>query len=165
MALTKGVDSYATVAEADKRIALNPFDTTWTVQNTTGKENAMKLATSRLDLYAEWYGWRTTEGQPLSWPREGVELRGGRGEYIDEEVTPVEIGWAAIELARQMVIKDRIKDETLRDLDIRATSSGARFGGGARRKPIPDEVAAIIERSGYGYVRHPDEVRAISVSR
>ena len=164
MALTKGVDSYATVAEADKRIALNPFDTTWTVQNTTGKENAMKLATSRLDLYAEWYGWRTTEGQPLSWPREGVELRGGRGEYIDEEVTPVEIGWAAIELARQMVAEDRISDEVLQTLDIRRAGDTG-FGGGARRKPIPDEVAAILERSGYGHVPDQDEVRALRVSR
>ena len=164
MALTKGVDSYATVAEADKRIALNPFDTTWTVQNTTAKENAMKLATSRLDLYAEWYGWRTTEGQPLSWPREGVELRGGRGEYIDEDVTPVEIGWAAIELARQMVAEDRISDEVLQTLDLLGAGD-TKFGGGARRKPIPDEVAAILERSGYGHIPDPDEVRALRVSR
>ena len=164
MALTKGRDSYATVAEADTRISYNTRDTVWAGLDRVAKENWLKLATLRVELYAEWPGWVSESGQERDWPREGVLLRRGRGEYLSRDVTPPEIGWATIELARQMAAEDRISDDVVETLDIRKAGDTG-FGGGAVRKPLPDEVKAIIEGSGYGWVPSPGEVKIGRVIR
>ena len=152
MAITKGVDSYATLAEADVRVALNPRHVAaWSALSDADQEAYLKLATQILDDHFIWDGYVVQENQDREWPRDGVVNR--RGYLIPRTTTPEEIGWAAIETARQMAEKDRTKDDAIETIGL-ASASGASFTGDGGHKVIPDSAWYLIPDSFWIEVRH-----------
>ena len=161
MALTKGTDSYATVAEADDYVALTALASTWDALADAAKEIYLKRATQQLDDQVEWPGIIAVRGQSLDWPREAVSERRGRGELLDRTVTPPEIERACSEQAAALAAEDREADD-LSDFVMRDGSTVLTPGG---RKVLSDAVRDILHGSGYGYVQRSNEVRILDAAR
>jgi len=70
MALSKGVNSYATVAEADAYFADRLDASAWVAADATTKAKALVTASSKLDMLS-WAGSAYDELQSLAFPRSG----------------------------------------------------------------------------------------------
>jgi len=99
-------ESYASVAEADTRLANYGF-TAWAALTVAAKETALRLATDFMvnSFRTRWKGYRVNTTQALDWPRYYVEredaLSGGYGlaPYYDSASVPAEVKNACIDLA------------------------------------------------------------------
>jgi hypothetical protein len=99
-------ESYASVAEADTRLANYGFSA-WASLATAAKETALRLATDFMvnSYRTRWKGYRVNSVQALDWPRYEVEvvdaLASGYGgaSYYASNTVPVEIKQACIDLA------------------------------------------------------------------
>lgn len=95
-------ESYASVAEADTRLAAYGF-TAWAALAQAAKETALRLATDfMLNAYrTRWKGYRVNEVQALDWPRYYVERVDAIGSvsYYPSNSIPNEIKAACIDLA------------------------------------------------------------------
>ena len=93
-------NSYASVAQGDAYFAAIGA-TYWTATATTEaqKQQALRIATAWLDdkYRGQWKGTAGDEDQSLAWPRYGVYNE--EGFYIDEDVVPVLLVQATLELA------------------------------------------------------------------
>jgi hypothetical protein len=93
-------NSYASVAQGDSYFAAIGA-TYWTATATTQaqKEQALRIATAWLDdkYRGQWKGTAGDEDQSLAWPRYGVY--NAEGYYIDEDVVPVLLVQATLEMA------------------------------------------------------------------
>jgi hypothetical protein len=99
-------ESYASVAEADTRLAAYGF-TAWAALATAAKETALRVATDYMvnSYRTRWKGYRVKTTQALDWPRNYVEIPDaltssyGGATYYDSTIVPAEVKAACIDLA------------------------------------------------------------------
>lgn len=112
MALSKGINSYSTVLEADTYFADRLDVAAWTSTDSLTKAQALITATSILDDMS-WTGSALVEDQALAFPR--------TGEYFDPKIgslmslgddVPARIIKASMELAHHLVNNDGLQDDT-----------------------------------------------------
>jgi hypothetical protein len=121
MALTKGVNSYVTVAEANTYLDNKLDVAAWTSAADLEKAQALCTATSMLDGL-NWIGVAVSDSQALSFPRSGnyFDPRIGLEVVLDEVAAPQRIIDATIEQAYHLLNNDGLNDDTgsVRDLSI-----------------------------------------------
>ncbi len=112
MALGKGVNSYATVAEADAHFEDRLDVAAWSEAAEAEKAKALVTATQYLDGL-EWIGTSVSDSQPLAFPRVGVyyDPKLGREVTLTSSV-PSRIVTATFELAYHFLNNDGLLDET-----------------------------------------------------
>jgi len=112
MALTKGVNSYVTVEEADTYFSDRLDSSYWTSATSTRKVQALIGATSYLDDL-KWIGVAISDSQSLSFPREGTYFDPRMGtEVILDTTVPVRVITATYELAYHFLVNNNILDDT-----------------------------------------------------
>lgn len=109
MALVKGTNSYATVAEADDYFADRIDIAAWNSTSLVRKGQALVSATSYLDGL-NWLGTAVSADQPLAFPRvvEVFDPRAGSVISLDGSTVPSRIEKATIELAFHLISNENI---------------------------------------------------------
>jgi hypothetical protein len=120
MALVKGTNSYATVAEADTYFENRIDVAAWTSATETQKAQALVTATQSLDDF-DWIGVAVSDSQTLAFPRIGVYFDPRLG--MDVEFTtavPSRVLNATYELAYHLLNNDGLLDDTgsVKDLSV-----------------------------------------------
>lgn len=112
MALSKGNNSYATVAEADSYFEDRLDVAAWTSASVAQKAQALTTATNYLDSL-DWIGSVVSSSQALAFPRTGsyFDPRLGMSVTLDETV-PTRIIKATFELAYHLLNNDGLLDDT-----------------------------------------------------
>lgn len=105
-----GADSFIAVADADTYLAALGL-TNWATLLTAEKEQALRRATQFMEqaFRCRWKGWRVSELQVLSWPREGVVVDNFT---VASNVVPTEVQQVCAELALKSVDGDLNPDIT-----------------------------------------------------
>lgn len=120
MALVKGTNSYADVAESDLYFADRLDVAAWTSADNASKAQALVTATNVLDnLY--WTGTAVSESQPLAFPRSAYYFDPRLGSHVTlQEETPKRITTAAMELAYHLLNNDGLLDDSgvVKDLQV-----------------------------------------------
>jgi hypothetical protein len=113
MALTKGVNSYVTLKEANSYFLDRIDVAAWTSANDTQKSQALVTATSMLDNLS-WIGVAVSDSQTLAFPRLGsyFDPRLGRTVELNSAVIPSRISTATYELAYHLLNNDGLLDDT-----------------------------------------------------
>ena len=149
MALVKGTDTFALVAEADARIAaFCPHDTTWAARLEAFKEGCLRAATRDVCDGFVWNGFRTKPHQDLDFPRDGL-LDRDQQRIMDRDIIPEELTWATIEQARLYASKDRQKDDAIETIGVASVAGTASFSGAGGRKVLGDKVWDLIPSHWY----------------
>ena len=86
-------DTYATVSQADDYLQAVFGNDTWVALTDDHKGQALVSATRLLDRQC-WLGSRSSDSQPLEWPRKDTGTEG-----VDEAIVPADIISGSIELA------------------------------------------------------------------
>lgn len=122
MALTKGLNSYATLVEADAYFSDRLDVAAWTDANVTLKEQALVTATNVLDELT-WTGVAVSDTQTLSFPRSGsyFDPRIGTQVTLDNTV-PQRIIRATYELAYHLLNNEGLLDDTGTVQDVQVSS-------------------------------------------
>lgn len=113
MALTKGVNSYATVAEADSYFENRLDVAAWTSASAEQKAQALITATMLLDEQS-WVGYAVSDSQDLAFPRIGsyFDPKQGTEVLFSDTVVPKRIITATYELAYHFLNNDGLLDDT-----------------------------------------------------
>ena len=113
MAVSKGINSYVTVAEADTYLADRLDVAAWISADVTQKGQALVTATALLDEMS-WSGTAISESQSLAFPRvcEYFDPKLGTLIYLDGTTVPNRIISAVIELAYHLLNNDGLLDNT-----------------------------------------------------
>ena len=113
MALAKGINSYATVSEADAYFEDRLDVAAWTSASDIDKAKALVTATALLDS-KRWTGTAVSDSQTLAFPREGYyfDPRVGAEVYLDPTDVPTRILTALYELSYHLLNNDGILDDT-----------------------------------------------------
>ena len=113
MALKKGTNSYATVAEADVHFEGRLDVAAWNAADDDAKEQSLITGTSTLE-YMDWTGVVVSETQNLAFPRIGTyfDPRLGMEVALSETEAPDRIILATYELAYHFLNNDGILDST-----------------------------------------------------
>jgi hypothetical protein len=119
MALVKGTNAYATVAEAGVYFADRLDIAAWVAASDGDKALALVTGTSILDDQP-WTGTAISESQPLAFPRSGsyFDPRLGTNVVLSEGVVPNRIVIANIEMAHHLLNNDGLLDDTGRVVDL-----------------------------------------------
>jgi len=124
MALVKGVNSYATVAEADSYFADRLDVAAWSEASELQKGQSLVTATSILDGL-NWIGFAVSDSQALAFPRVGsyFDPRLGMDVAMTSSV-PTRVITATYELAYHLLNNDGILDDSgsVVDLQVGAIS-------------------------------------------
>ena len=160
MALVKGTNAYADVAEADLYNGDHPFGGAWAAFTPEQKAARLILATRLLDENFEWHGVASRLEQPVSWPRLGLLTR--QLAVLPSETIPDLIRDATSELAR-VLEEDTTADNVIEDLKVRSVT-GAAFGD-VVRKVIPSAVVDLIPVEWYSAVRGHTEFDSMQLRR
>lgn len=155
MAINKGVDTYAIVAEADAWSVLHPYDGgDWANIEDEQKERLLRYATKFMDYRFSWGGTPTSTQQELAFPRKGLFLPNGSA--VDEDSIPDLLRDATCEFARKLAISDITNDQVIEDLKI-TRAGDISFGPNVKRKVVPAAVRDIIPDSWFS-------ILAVSIS-
>lgn len=147
MAITVGVDTYASIAEADTYFS-EQNKTHWTGSD-AAKEGALRQATVYLDSYYKWVGTVASSTQTLGWPR--VYAYDSEGRTITG--IPDRVKDATCELALQALTADlvpvqerggMVKREKVGPIEVE-------YQNGAPAGKVYDYVSAMLR--GYGSYR------------
>lgn len=113
MPLSKNVNSYVTVAEADAYFADRLDVAAWISANESQKSQALITATALLDDL-HWLGVAVNDNQNLAFPRSGIyfDIKLGRDVQLDESSVPSRILRATYELAYHLQNNDGLLDST-----------------------------------------------------
>ena len=113
MALSKGINSYATVAEADTYFEDRLDASGWTSADATQKAQALVTATATLDEL-NWIGIAISDSQALAFPRNGeyFDPRKGTVVTLSSTTVPSRIITATFELAFHLLSNDNVLDDT-----------------------------------------------------
>jgi hypothetical protein len=113
MALVKGTNSYATVAEADAYFSDSFNKIAWTAASSTSKAQALVTATSIIDEY-QFTGMAVSDTQTLAFPRYGsyFDPKVGAEVVFDEVEVPTRIINAVYELAHHLLLSPGSLDTT-----------------------------------------------------
>jgi hypothetical protein len=112
MALSKGTNSYATVAEADSYFEDRLDVAAWTSASAEQKAQALTTATAYLDSL-EWLGSVVSSSQALAFPRTGsyFDPRLGLNVTLTSSI-PERVVKATFELAYHLLNNDGLFDDT-----------------------------------------------------
>lgn len=120
MALVKGTNSYATVAEATAYFEDRLDVEVWTAASADRKAQALITATAYLDDL-RWTGYAVSDSQPLAFPRVGeyFDPRAGTDVILDSTV-PLRVVTATYELAYHLLNNTNLLDDTgtVKDLTV-----------------------------------------------
>jgi hypothetical protein len=113
MALAKGTNSYATVAEADAYFADRIDVAAWLAASPEQKAQALITASKWLDDM-NWAGTAISESQSLAFPRMGQYFDPRLGTFItyDGVTVPNRVIQAVYELAYHMINNDGVLDDS-----------------------------------------------------
>lgn len=112
MALSKNVNSYVTVAEANTYFEDRLDTAAWSAASDTQKAQALVTATSELDA-KDWAGYAVSESQPLAFPRVLSYFDPRLGTTITlTEAVPQRILNATFELGYHLLNNDGLLDNT-----------------------------------------------------
>lgn len=142
MALTKNVNAYSSVVEADSYFENRLDAAAWTDADATEKSKALITATSLLETMS-WTGEVVSESQPLAFPRSGdyFDPRLGTTAKLTAEV-PKRIIEAQYELAYHLLNNDGLLDSTG---SVTALKIGTIDLSEIRNPPkIPSHVSRLI---------------------
>jgi len=135
--------SYASVAEADDYLAVDPVrKVTWEALSNDDKGLNLVAATRRLDLLI-WQGEKTGgSSQENKWPRTGVSFPDGSAVSTTE--VPQEVENATILLAGSIAISAKVAeqgDSGTNTKRVKAGSAEVEFFRQQAGKPLQDETA------------------------
>jgi hypothetical protein len=117
MALSKGINSYVTVAESDAYFKDRLDASGWSSADATMKANSLVTATHILDNFS-WSGVATSETQLLAFPRAGSYFDPRLGTSVAMSGIPKRIETATFELANHLLNNEGLLDDTGRVLDL-----------------------------------------------
>jgi hypothetical protein len=150
MALVKGVNSYATVAEADAYFADRLDVAAWTSTTPEQKAQALVTATSVLDDL-QWTGTAISESQKLAFPRSGqyFDPRVGTKVWLSDTV-PTRVINATFEQAYHLLNNDGLLDNTgtVRDLSITSIDLIGLRNPNVLSPSAKRQIKAILVNSG-----------------
>lgn len=144
-----GYVSYASVAEADDRLAIDPVrSAAWEVAPINTKGAHLVAATKRLDLLT-WAGQRaaTPDTQPNKWPRTGVTYPDGA--VVSNSEVPIEVQDATILLAGSIALDSEQANAGRGGSNIRSVGAGSarvEFFKPVAGGPLQDETAFALIR-------------------
>lgn len=93
-------NSYVSVAAADTYFELLLHADNWTAATTGTKEKALATATNMMDR-KNWQGSKTSDSQPLEWPRTGVTDK--NGDVVASDSLPQALLDGCCELALSLI--------------------------------------------------------------
>lgn len=119
MALVKGTNSYATVAEADAYFADRMDVAAWELANEVEKAKSLVTATTLLDNI-DWRGVAYSPQQSLAFPRRisFFDPKVGANVSFDSEVPP-RLTKAVFEMAYHLLNNDGLLDDTSTVVDVK----------------------------------------------
>ena len=139
-------NSYCTVAEANTYHDAHLYGTVWSEAETAQKTVALIWATRLLDEMCDWVGEKINSTQALRWPRGGAY---DRDDYeLDNASIPRFLVNATAELARHLLIKDRLQemDENVAGLEaVKAGPVEVNFSSMDRIDLLPPSVDQMIK--------------------
>lgn len=142
-------NSYATSLDAQAYHDEHGYATAWTDGDDDAKVIALIWATRLLDEQVEWHGTKSSSTQALRWPRYDAVDRDGYD--IGGDVIPKFLKHATAELARHLLLKDRLQamDENTAGLkSVTAGSVDVVFDTMDRLTLLPPSVVSLIEHYG-----------------
>jgi hypothetical protein len=112
MALSKGINSYVDLPEAEAYFEDRLDAAAWTDGSEAQKLQSLVTATAILDL-REWTGIAVSDSQPLAFPRKGsyFDPRIGKTVCLPADI-PVRVANATYELAYHLLNNDGLLDDT-----------------------------------------------------
>lgn len=149
MALTKGVNSYCTVAEGDAHFADRLDSDIWSDATSTRKSQALITATATLDelLYI---GVAVDESQTLAFPKVGTYFDPKLGMNIELSGVPDRIIKATFELSKHFLTnEDLLNDEgTVKDMRLGDISMSNIRSAGVIPPSVKRLIQPLLENSG-----------------
>jgi hypothetical protein len=145
MALTKGTNSYVTLAEADSYFSDRLDVAAWSVGSETQKQQALITATSILDTL-EWTGIAVSDSQSLAFPRIGTYFDPRLGKEVsmqDSLFVTQRINTATFELAYHLLNNDGLLDNSGSVIDLQIGTIELRKVRKADK--LPQVVKAFIK--------------------
>lgn len=143
MALSKGTNSYVTVAEADAYFADRVDVVAWTSASAEQKSQALVTATAFLDEMS-WTGIAVSDTQTLAFPRSGTYFDPRVGtEVVLDETVPRRVVQGVSELAYHLLNNDGLLDDTGGVVNLRIGSIS--LDSIYNPKTIPTNVKRIIK--------------------
>jgi len=120
-------NSYATVAECDAYCESNLW-TTWAMHTVEQREKALVLATRVVDAMYQFNGRKVKGEQALQWPRtrcpdpdaagwSSTLTWSGGDRYVREDAVPVGVVQATCEMAKELLVTNRLADPVGEGLD------------------------------------------------
>ena len=166
-------NSYATVAEGDAYHEAHLYASAWTGAVLSTKTAALVWATRLLDEQVQWYGYRATVAQALSWPRGGVPEKEANadaayaalyGYVIASTVIPTWLKYAVCEYARQLIEVNRTTDvDTVGYSQITVGPISLTIDKADKKNIVPDSVMSLV--SPYGDVQQAGGIAFASLMR
>lgn len=151
MALAKGVNSYATVDEAEAYFADRLDVAAWVDADATQKAQSLVTATSVLDDQV-WIGAAISESQKLAFPRDGSyhDPKIGTTIMLDAVTPPDRIVRATFELAYHLLNNDGLLDDTgsVTDLNISSISLSRITASNLIPKGVKKTIAPLLRSGG-----------------
>lgn len=151
MALVKGDNSYATVAEADAYFEDRLDANAWANADATRKAQALVTATASVDSL-DWGGTAVSESQKLSFPREGYYLDPKLGYDVVFGEANSRVLAAVYELALHLLTNEAVSDTvdtveslSLGELSLTRIRKASRFPYTIKR-----HVACMLSQGGTG---------------
>lgn len=142
MALTVGIDTFQTVAEAESYFAGRLYAAQWTGATTEDKEKALRMA-ARILSRQRYLGTITSTSQLLAWPRRGVVDPEGRP--VPDSTVPAAVVEAQAELALRLLEDDLTADAEGSIKRVKAGPVEVEYATGTPLRSLPDIVTALIE--------------------
>jgi hypothetical protein len=150
-------NSYCSRADANQyHLERVPAGVAWANATDQQKDAALIYATRLLDSLFEWKGWVVASTQVLLWPRTGLAYPTGYA--VPTNIIPAQLVRACAELARQLLVSDRMADSDVVAQGIKSVTAGpvsVTFDGTAQTaatNAVPELVEALIPPE-WGYVR------------
>lgn len=149
-------DAYDSVANTDTYFD-NRNNTVWGAAEFTDKEYAIRLATTYLDGYYTFNGYRSNTDQVLAWPRVLSGGADGDGKDIADDEIPLDLKKAMYELAlenlteRLGISQDRagmVKSEKVGSLQV-VYMDGA---SSSKRFPLVDMILKNLINGSFGSI-------------
>lgn len=144
MSLTKGTDSYASIADAVTYHEGRLHNDDWHNASTTTREAALKWATRMLDALS-WQGEKTSSNQVLKWPR--TYVYDDNNDQLSTTDIPQFLIDATSEYALQLIKGDRESDtDTQGIMEVKAGEVEVVFDKDDRASKMPASVYRLINQ-------------------
>lgn len=150
-------NSYADKDDGDAYHEARLNATAWTGASDANKEIALCMATSLIDRYFDFGGYKTSESQALQWPRELVPnpdiYEVGIGQYWPSDEVPKPVQDATCELARLLLGSDRTaapQGEGIKRFKVEGAVE-IEFDKFDRADTVPTEVQMLLSKVGGSY--------------